>query len=258
MKYIWGLMKESPSPGSSVAVHHSAYTLLYVWDNGILLKMRAGSSPRVLAGGGPGVACLLTFCTLRHQRFSGWLDVITSVFKVREGEPWWTSRPCCGPARRGTERIERRGYDAGHALGESLLLRWKLHFLLNPLHFGVHLVAGPSRSSLASVGWAPRPSFTGDLDTAVANQGSHAVLRCGVKLSVGSLVPDPLYRHHLPTSSVCLGPLLWQWVLRSRAAPKRCLRCHGKFWGKDLPLKKACKILDSLKKLKQHNHKHSV
>lgn len=64
-------MKESPSPWSSVAVHHSAYTLLYVRDNGILLKMRAGSSPKVLAGVGPGVACLLTFCTLRHQHFSG-------------------------------------------------------------------------------------------------------------------------------------------------------------------------------------------
>lgn len=76
--------------------------------------------------------------------------------RVNRGEPQGLAVAQRRSALRvGTERIERRGYDAGHALGESLLLRWKLHFLLNPLHFGVHLVAGPSRSSLASVGWAP-------------------------------------------------------------------------------------------------------
>lgn len=37
-------------------------------------------------------------------------------------------------------RIERRGQDVVMLWGRIVLLKWKLHFLLNPLHFDVHLV----------------------------------------------------------------------------------------------------------------------
>lgn len=56
----------------------------------------------------------------------------------------------------GTERIERRGHGAVMLFwGRILLLTWKLHFLLNPLHFDVHLVSSPTENGLARVGWAP-------------------------------------------------------------------------------------------------------
>lgn len=55
----------------------------------------------------------------------------------------------------GTGRIERRGHGAVMLWGRILLLTWKLHFLLNPLHFDVHLVSSPTENGLARVGWAP-------------------------------------------------------------------------------------------------------
>lgn len=86
------------------------------------------------------------------------------VFLVREGEPWWDNDPavvqlyccsCLAPLSLcGTGRIERRG-DAVILWGSILLLKWKLHFLLNPLDFDAHLVAGPSRNGLARRGWTP-------------------------------------------------------------------------------------------------------
>lgn len=65
-------------------------------------------------------------------------------------------------------------------------------FFLNPLHFDVHLVYSPTENGLAQVAWAPWLNFTGELDSAVVNQGSHAVSRCGVKLTLGSLFPNAL------------------------------------------------------------------
>lgn len=61
----------------------------------------------------------------------------------------------CPPFLSGTERIERRGRDVVMLWWRILLLKWKLHFLLNLLHFGVHFVSGPSGKGLARVGWAP-------------------------------------------------------------------------------------------------------
>lgn len=92
----------------------------------------------------------------------------------------------------GTERIERRGLGSVMLWGRILLLTWKLHFLLNPLHFDVHLVSSPLENGLARVGWLPGLNFTGELDAAVVNQGSHAVFRCGMKLNMGSLFPNAL------------------------------------------------------------------
>lgn len=64
--------------------------------------------------------------------------------------------------------------------------------MLNPLHFDVHLVSSPLENGLARVGWPPGLYFTGELDAAVVNQGSHAVSRCGVKLNMGLLFPNAL------------------------------------------------------------------
>lgn len=48
-------------------------------------------------------------------------------------------------------RIERRGQGGVMLWVRILLLKWKLHFLINPLHFDVHLVSGLFRKGLARV-----------------------------------------------------------------------------------------------------------
>ena len=59
------------------------------------------------------------------------------------------------PFLHGTERIERKAQNVVIFGGRILLLKWKLHFLLIPLHFDVHLLSGLSRKELARAGWAP-------------------------------------------------------------------------------------------------------
>lgn len=76
--------------------------------------------------------------------------------------------------------------------GEFYFSQGNCTFLLNPLHFDVHLVSSPLENGLARVGWPPGLNFTGELDAAVVNQGSHTVSRYGVKLNMGSLFPNAL------------------------------------------------------------------
>lgn len=81
--------------------------------------------------------------------------------------------------------------------GRILLLIWKLHFLLNPLHFDVHLVSSPLENGLARVGWPPGLNFTGELDAAVVNQGSHAVSRYGGEAEHGLIISKcPVWSAH--------------------------------------------------------------
>lgn len=76
--------------------------------------------------------------------------------------------------------------------GEFYFSHGNCTFLLNPLHFDIHLVSSSTENGLARVGWAPWPNFAGELDAAVVNQGSLAVSGCGVKLNMGSLFPNAL------------------------------------------------------------------
>lgn len=59
------------------------------------------------------------------------------------------------PFLQGTERIERKAQNVVILWGRILLLKRKLHFLLIPLHFDIHLLSGLSRKGLARAGWVP-------------------------------------------------------------------------------------------------------
>lgn len=200
-------MKESPGPWTPVAVFHSNNTSCCMFGTMVSCWRWGWVFSKDLATVGPGTAfwcSAFSVPRVTSTLMADWTWSWVFVGLERVTHNWKSpavfqrcSAVVCTPPPLflcGTERIERRGSWHCHALGENFTshMETALFFFLNPLHFDVHLVYSPTENGLAQVAWAPWLNFTGELDSAVVNQGSHAVSRCGVKLTLGSLFPNAL------------------------------------------------------------------